>query len=45
MNIDNITAKIQHLQLLKNLHSLADIENYTDYLLKFIDQLIKNIVS
>ena len=44
MNADNITTKIQYLQLLKNLCSLTNIKKYTDYLLKFIDQLIKNII-
>ena len=45
MNIENIATEIQHLQQFRNLYSLTNIENYTDYLLKFINQLIENIIS
>ena len=42
INIEDIIAEIQYLQLLRNLYSTANIENYTDYLLEFINQLIEN---
>ena len=45
MNTEDIAAEIQHLQLFRNLHSSANIENYTNYLLEFIDQLIENTIS
>ena len=45
MNTDDISTKIQHLQLLRNLYLSINIKNYTDYLLEFIDQLIKNTMS
>ena len=44
MNSENIIAEAQHLQSLKNMHLLADLKNYINYLLKFINQLIKNII-
>ena len=44
MNAENIAAEIQHLQLLRDLYLTANIENYTDYLLEFINQLIENII-
>ncbi len=37
MNIENIITEAQHLQLLRNLYLTANIENYTDYLLEFIN--------
>ena len=45
MNAENIAAEIQYLQSFRNLYSTANIENYTNYLLEFINQLIKNIIS
>ena len=44
MNINDIITEIQYLQLFKNLYLLANIKNYTNYLLKFINQLNKNTV-
>ena len=44
MNVEDITAEIQHLQSFRNFHSTANIENYTDYLLEFINQLIENMM-
>ena len=45
MNAEDIAAKIQYLQSFRNLYSTANIENYTDYLLEFINQLIENMMS
>ena len=45
MNSKDIAAEAQHLQLLKNMHSSADLKNYMSYLLRFIDQLTENTVS
>ena len=44
MNIENIATEIQYLQQFRNLYSSVNIENYINYLLKFINQLIENIM-
>src|SRR5436190_4314811 len=44
MDTDSIAAGSQHLQLPQNLRSPVDIEDYTGYLLGFINQLIENTV-
>ena len=44
MNIEDIVAEVQYLQSFRNLHSTTNIENYINYLLKFINQLIENMM-
>jgi len=44
MNVENIAAEIQYLQLFRNLYLTTNVENYTDYLLEFINQLIENMM-
>jgi len=44
MDSEGIAAGAQHLQPPKNMHSPADLEDYTSYLLEFINQLIENTV-
>ena len=44
MDSEGIAAGAQHLRPPQDMHSSMDLENYTSYLLRFIDQLIENTV-
>ena len=44
MNTEKVTAKAQHFYILIHLIISETIEQYTDYLMKFIKQLIKNTI-
>ena len=44
MNMKKVAIKAQHLYILIHLIISETIKQYTDYLMKFIKQLIKNII-
>ena len=44
MNTEKITAEAQHFHILTHLITLKAIKQYTDYLMKFIKQIIKNTI-
>jgi len=44
MNKDEIAAEAQHLCMLKSLSTISDIEDYTEYLMNFLQQLIEMTV-
>ena len=44
MNTEKITAEAQHFHILTHLITSEAIEQYIDYLMKFIKQLIRNIM-
>ena len=44
MNKDEIAAETQHLHMLKSLSTISDIEDYTEYLMSFLQQLIEMTV-
>ena len=44
MNMKRIAAEIQHFHILTHLIISETIKQYTDYLMKFIKQLIKNTI-
>ena len=45
MNTEKVAAEAQHLHILIHLTISEVIEQYTDYLMKFIEQFIRNTMS
>ena len=45
MNTKRVTAEAQHLHILTHLTISEAIEQYTNYLVKFIKQLIRDTMS